>query len=326
MTDYNMGKIMNKEVSKEKVLITGGCGYLGRNLYSYLTSKNCNVVSLAHNHIISNQKIVRGDVLKRNTLIKAMVEMDYIIHCAARMFGGKKDEFRVNSEGTRNVLDIAESSGVRKVIHISSLAVANESIEHFNSTESVEYPKKPINHYVSSKIEGENFALAKKDDINIIILRPGWIWGPGNESIIKMFKMIKERKFVFIGSGKNLTYFTYISNLLQAIDLALSVNKIPSGEIFNITDGSKVTMKNFVDTVASQFKLQSVKRRVPIWLANSAAFLIEKFRPDSDFTRQNVAIMSKNLHFDISKAEKVLGYRPNKDLNKQIAEVINSDF
>ena len=83
----------------------------------------------------------------------------------------------MNSEGTKNVLEAAVKSGVKKVVHISTLAVVDEYIDHYNSGEDIPYPEKFRNTYTSSKIDAEKYALAKKDDLDVIILRPGWLCG-----------------------------------------------------------------------------------------------------------------------------------------------------
>ncbi|WP_455392143.1 NAD-dependent epimerase/dehydratase family protein [[Eubacterium] cellulosolvens] len=317
---------MNRK-RKNKILITGGAGFLGRNLYSHLVSKHFEVTSMVHEHRILGQKAIVGDILDRKSLMNAMTGMDCVIHCAAKMGHGQKHEMvRVNSEGTKNILEVAVKSGVKKVIHISTLAVADEYIDHYNSGEDIPYPAKFRNTYTSSKIDAEKYALAKKDDLDVIILRPGWIWGPGDKSTEKLFGMIKGHKFAFIGNGENFTYFTHITNITQAIYLVVQSNGITSGEIFNITDGAKLTMKDFVNAVASEFGAPPVTRRLPVWLANTTAFFMERLNPAAEITKQNVAIMSKNLKFDIGKAKDLLGYRPARKLRSQIREVIKTDF
>ena len=310
-------------MKKQKILITGSSGFIGRNIYSYLIGKGHNVVGLAHKNIIKEQKIIRGDILDLASLKKAMKNIDLVIHCAA-LVGGHwaKEMYKVNSEGTRNVLDVAINAGVKRIVHMSSLAVADEYIDHFGDSEDIPYPQEFRNHYTSSKIEAERYALKKKEDIKIIILRPGWVWGPGDQNINEFFQMVKDGRFRFIGSGNNLTYFTHIDNILQAIELALFSEKVGSGEIFNITDGVKLTMAKFVNSIAVSLDKPPVTKHVPVWMANSTAFFSERMNPKSALTRQNVHIMSKNLHFSISRARKILKYKPDNNLKEQIKGVI----
>jgi dihydroflavonol-4-reductase len=311
----------------KKVLITGSAGYLGQNLYNYLINRNYETVGLVHKRRVKGQNIIVGDLLDPESFLDSLKGIDAVANCAA-LVGGywPKDKYRVNSEGTFNLLNAAIDRKIKKFIHISSLAVVDEFIDHYNSIEDEPYPIKPRTHYVESKIQAETYVLDKKDAINVTILRPGWLWGPNERSIIELFQMVKNDKFAFFGSGNNLTYFTHISNIIQAIELALNNDKIPSGEIFNITDGIKLSMVDFINGVTSILGKTKVTKHVPIWLANTIAFVFEKLKPDGNLTRQNVAILSKNLHFSTEKAEKILGYKPDKEWKKNIGEIQNHDF
>ncbi len=310
-----------------KILITGSTGFVGRNLYDYLTSKKYDATGLTHNKVINSQNFVHGDVLVGSSLDKAMKDMDAVVHCAGLVGGNRPcKEYKVNSEGTKNVVAAAVRAKVKRVVYISSLAVVDEYIDHYNNDEKISYAKKYRNHYTASKIKAEKYTLTRKNELNVIILRPGWIWGSEDENIIELFKLIKTGSFAFIGSGNNLTYFTHISNIIQAIELALSAENVRSGEIFNINDGIKITIAEFVNLIASELKLPSVKRHIPKWIAYTMAFFLEHIKPGSNMTRQNVSIMSKNLHFNIAKAEKMLGYKPDNDYKKYIKNVIETNI
>ena len=311
----------------KKILITGSTGFVGQALYSHLNNKGYNCIGLTHKTRIENQNAVVGDVMDKSTLLKCMKGVNAVVHCAAKVGGNwSKKEYGINSEGTKNVLDVAINCGVEKVVHMSSLAVVDEYIDHYNDSEDIPYASKFKDYYTPSKIEAEKFALERKDDVNIIILRPGWIWGHGDKSTKQLFEMIKKHKFMFIGNGNNLTYFSYIANVIQAIDLALLSNNVKSGEIFNITDGVEITMAEFINMIAKELGVAPVRRHIPFWLAYCTAFFIEKISSRTGFTRQNVSIMSKNLHFNITKAENILGYKPDKNLKNHIKMIIDKEF
>jgi nucleoside-diphosphate-sugar epimerase len=311
----------------KKVLITGSAGYLGRSLYEYLNSKDYEVIGLVHKHRVKGQQVITGDLLNPDSFLDDISGMDAVVNCAA-LVGGywSKNKYLVNSQGTFNLLNAAINQNLKKFVHISSLAVVDEFIDHHDSDEDELHPTKPKTHYITSKIQAEKYVQAKKDAINVTILRPGWLWGPSEKSIIELFQMVRNDKFAFIGSGNNLTYFTHISNILQVIERALKNDKISSGEIFNITDGVKLSMVDFINGVTSELGKPKVTKHIPIWLANTSAFFFEKLKPGGDLTRQNVAIMSKNLHFSTAKAEKMLGYRPDNDWKKNIKTILNNDL
>ena len=306
-----------------KVLITGSAGYLGKNLYKHLESSSFDVLGLMHEHKVKDQQMIMGDLLEPKSFVDKIKNIDTVVHCAA-LVGGywPKNKYRVNTDGTFNILNAAIDQDIKRFIHISSLAVVDEFIDHHNSNENEPYPKKFRNHYITSKILAEKVVLAKKDKIDVIILRPGWIWGPCEKNTFELIQMVKNNKFAFIGKGNNQTYFTHINNIIQTIELALRNINITSGEIFNITDGIKLTMVEFIDSIALEMNQSKITKHIPIWLANAIAFITERFKPGSSLTRQNVAIMSKNLYFSTAKAEKILGYRPDKNWKRNLEIVI----
>lgn len=309
------------------ILITGSAGYVGSLLYNHLTKKGYHTVGLVHKNQIKGQNVFVGDIMKKSTLKTAVKDVEMIVHCAAIVGSGwPKDDYLINSIGTQNVLDIAIKNGIKRIVHISSLAVVDEYIDHYNDTEDIPYAIKFKDNYAPSKIEAEKYLMARKDEIEIIILRPGWVWGPGEKSTKELFSLIQDRKFRFIGNGNNLTYFTHIDNLTKGIELALSTGKIRSGEIFNITDGRKITMTEFVNLVASELGVKEVKKQIPFWVANIIAYFSEHLTSGSTLTRQNVAIMSKNLHFSIKKARSILRYKPDRNFVKKIKTIIENDF
>jgi dihydroflavonol-4-reductase len=302
----------------KNILITGSSGYLGRNLYNHL-SKKYNVIGLRHKNEAKQQKSIAGDIMDRSSLRKAMNNIDCVIHCAALVGGNwSRNDYEVNSKGTENVVEVAIGTSVLKVIHLSTLAVVDEFIDHFNDDEKICYAKKYRNHYTQSKIQAEKYILESKDKIDVVILRPGWIWGPGERSIEELFEMIKHKRFIFIGNGKNLTYFTYIDNIIQAIELTIKTNNLGSGEVFNITDGMKITMAEFINAIALELDVKPITRSVPKSIAYTMAFFSEKINAKSHITRHNVSIMSRNLGFNIGKAERILGYMPNQNIKNHI--------
>jgi dihydroflavonol-4-reductase len=314
-------------VKLKNILITGSAGYVGSSLYKYLDKKGYNPTGFFHDNRVKGQKYFTGDLMNKDSINNGLKNIEIVVHCAAKVGGGwPKKDYLINFIGTKNVLDCAIEQGTKRIVHISSLAVVDEYIDHYNDTEDIPYATKFKDHYAPSKIEAEKYLLARKDDIEIIILRPGWVWGPGEKSTKEILDMIKMGKFRFIGNGNNLTYFTHIDNLLNAIECSLTIKNFPSGEIFNITDGRKISMNKFVNAIASQLGVKPVNKTVPFWMANIFTFFSEHLIQSSSLTRQNVAIMSNNLHFSIKKARSELGYSPDTELNKKIQEIVEYDF
>ncbi len=301
------------------MLITGSSGYLGRNIYRRLHDGGWSPVGLRHRSIARGHKTVPGDVLDPASLGRAMKGVDSVVHCAAVVGSCRPlGDYAVNSDGTRNALKAACRAGVRRFVHISSLAVMDEYRDHHGDDERTPAPHKFRDRYAWSKAEAERDVLEFKDKLNTIILRPGWIWGPGDPNTHELLSRLSKGRFAFIGDGSNIIYLTYIDNMVDAVLLALANKGITSGDVFNITDGGRTSMEEFVSTITSVTGATPVKRHIPRWAAYYGSFMLEKLRPGTGINRQNVSILSRNLHFSIEKARKELGYRPDTSLEAHV--------
>ncbi|MCJ2556614.1 MAG: NAD-dependent epimerase/dehydratase family protein [Candidatus Thermoplasmatota archaeon] len=298
-----------------RLAVTGASGFIGGRLMEELAGKNTEVVG------ICRSRYTKGNVLDRSYLREVLRDVDLVYHCAAVLGGGhKKKEYEVNTRGTENVIEIAVENRVKRLVHLSSLAVLGEYSDHQGDSEESPYATRWKDPYTPSKIEAEKIVLMRRKEIEAYIVRPGWVWGPGDEASRMMLEMISSGKFRFIGNGSNLTYFTYIDNLLSVLLRLGEVDDVVSGEVFNITDGYRLSLKEYVDTVCQVLGKEPVRKSVPVPIAEILAWFTDVLLRDPHATRQNVAIMSHDLHFSVEKAKTLLGYDPDTDLEVQIKE------
>src|SRR5690242_7359295 len=116
-------------MSKKKVLVTGGAGFLGINLVRYLLGKNYDVVSydvasFDYADVKDKAVAVIGDIRDKKALDRAMNGIDIVVHCAAALPLYTADEiYSIDLDGTRNVLEAAKNHDITRVVHISSTAV-----------------------------------------------------------------------------------------------------------------------------------------------------------------------------------------------------------
>jgi nucleoside-diphosphate-sugar epimerase len=162
----------------------------------------------------------------------------------------------------------------------------------------------------------------------IVILQPAVVFGPGdNYNIFKLFKGIKEGKFVFIGNGENKLHFVYIKNLIDASILALK-NKKAIGERFLIADEKPIKVKELVEVIANELNVKTPKLKIPKEIALLIAFMIElksKLLKDNPLiTRDGVKFLSSNHEYNISKAKRILGYRPKYTTVEGIKETLST--
>lgn len=224
------------------ILVTGGTGFLGRNLLPILVEKGY-AVRVVTRHPDQhpwlknlNVEICQADVTDRQAMVQAMQGCEYVIHAAGmfRFWGDPAEFTRTNVDGARNVMDAAKTEGVKKFIHISTIVVVGEPSSNGEIDET--HPCKPADGYQRSKLAGEKLALEHyhQNGLPIVILRPGAFYGPhGRYAFNRLFfeDPLRHRP-IGVGDGSFYTFPAYIKDVAQAIILAMDKGR--PGEIYNI--------------------------------------------------------------------------------------------
>lgn len=305
-------------------LITGATGFVGSHVAD-VAVKHGTVRALARpgsdtKHLEAiGATIIPGDLTQPDALRRAADGVDYVIHCAAKVGDwGPVDDYRqVNVEGLRSLLEAVRGKPLKRFVHLSSLGVY-EARHHYGTDESEPLPAHHIDGYTQSKVECEKLALEefRKYQTPITILRPGFIYGPRDRTVLpRLAERLAKKSIIYMSRGKHVLNTTYISNLVEATFLAADHPKA-LGEVFNITDGEFVTKKRFFETIADGLSLPRPKLSIPLFLAKPLARWREnvfrrKNAPNPPLiTQATVKFAGLNLDFSIGKARTVLGYDP----------------
>ena len=248
-----------------KILITGGAGFIGKYLVKYLLEKGENV-SILDNFSNSDKKstilfekngvkIFEGDITNFDDVSKATKDQEIVIHLAAKIsvlesIKNPAETFRINVNGTKNLLAICKNNNIKKVIIASSAAVYGEGDKKIKVKE--EKKKNPISPYGESKMkmEEEIEKNNSSNEMDYIILRFFNIYGIGQTSeyagvITKFLEKIKKNQSLTItGDGTQIRDFVSISDVICSINDAIGYNK--SG-IFNIASGNEITINELAN-------------------------------------------------------------------------------
>jgi len=242
------------------LLITGGCGYIGSLLIRQLPlAFNDRIrvtildnLSSGKEQVLANltskadYRFMRGDVLKKEDLLKAVKNNDIVIHLAAVTGAGDSFDMpslynQVNYEGTKNVLEICVEQGIERIIYASTCNVYGGKREETKLTE--ESPIIPPNPYAESKYKGELDCLKyfKKLRLPVVCLRfaTNYGWAPGirfNLAInLFTFKAIIGEKIVIFNSGEDWRPYVHVKDTVNAIIMAIkSPEDVAVGEVFNV--------------------------------------------------------------------------------------------
>jgi len=255
-----------------KIFVTGGAGFIGNHLVNTLL-KNGNIITIFDNFSNSDKtsissfldkgvKVIEGDITKLEDITNASKDHQVVIHLAAKIsvkdsIKNPCETFRVNVDGTKNVLTACKINNIKKLIVASSAAVYGEGNQNSKLTEKSK--TNPISPYGESKImmEKEIKKNASNYNIEYVILRFFNIYGIGQSSeyagvITKFLEKIQNNEnLVVFGDGMQTRDFVSIQDVVNLIYDVLTHDK---NGIFNIASGKVTTIKELAEMMISLSK------------------------------------------------------------------------
>ncbi len=311
------------------VAVTGAGGSLGKVLARRLVRHGYRVKALVRKEAdagalrsLGASPIV-GDVRDKDSLKELVRGCEIVFHLAAWM-GEPFDEelaYAVNVGGTEGVIQTAAEAGARRVVLASSIAVYGPVREGLVTEET---PLRSVGDlYGDTKIAAERAAWheAGRARIELVVLRPTMIYGPGSPSWTEVpFASISRGLPVVIGSGEDLADPVYVEDVARAFDLAGS-EPSAMGEVFNVGAGPQ-TWNAFLGSYAKM--AGTTLRRVPVPLARAGAKAAEKAeralgrRPR--IVAEMVGVMTSRAVFSHEKAKRILGYESGYGLRDGMRE------
>jgi nucleoside-diphosphate-sugar epimerase len=226
-------------MSPGSFLITGGAGFLGINLVRLLLGRGHEVRSLDIAPFDYPERgaveVVQGDIRDRDTVERAMVGMDLVVHCAAALpLYAKEAIFSTEVEGTRLLLESALAHGVTRFIHISSTAVYGIPDHHPIYEDDRLHGVGP---YGEAKIEAEQVCFAfRSKGMCIPVLRPKSFVGPERLGVFALLYdwAYDGRNFPVLGSGANRYQLLDVEDLCRAIYLCATADRKLVNDTFNV--------------------------------------------------------------------------------------------
>lgn len=304
------------------IFITGASGFVGGAAARALLAEGHSVVAMSRSgksdDVIRElgAEPVRCDL--ESVSATDIGSADVVIHCAAfvDVWGPKDAWYKGNVLGTSAALRAAEEAGVSRFIHMGTEAGIVHG-QHLNGADET-YPLAPGSPYpyCATKAQAEQMVLAANNpDFSTIVLRPRFIWGPGDKTLLPAIeKMSAKGDWTWINRGQAKTSTTYIDNLVHAILLTLRAGK--PGEAYFILDDEVSTIKEIVTGMAASRNLVLGDRNIPAGLADFLGMTCEgvwrllRLKSEPPLTRHTAMIMSRDCVLNGDKARRELGYRP----------------
>jgi dihydroflavonol-4-reductase len=312
------------------VLITGANGLVGSAIARRLVEAGHQVLAMCRAEsdlsllktIKSKIELIEGDVLDILSLEKAIAQAQYVVHAAAVVSFAPKDRnrlYKINVEGTANVVNVCLEKNIKKLVFISSVAAIGRPIiplKNKNQNEGIfinenqKWEESPFNsHYAKSKYLAENEVWrAEAEGLNVVVLNPSIILGEGdwNKSSTQLFKYVyDENPFYTFGTIN----YVDVKDVVEAVfRLIFSEMK---GERFILNAGS-MSYQAFFNKIADAFGKKRPKWGIKpnlmevIWRIEAVRSWLTGKTPL--ITKETAKTARTNFIYDNHKIKKILDF------------------
>ena len=314
----------------ERVLVTGAGGFIGSHLVDDQLDRGREVVALDvdltrldHQKEYSRCTLVTGDVRDTALLESIVPGMDVVFHLAsAHLEVNKPASYfeEINVDAVKRLVEICRAHRVGRFVHCSSVGVFG-SLGKLPANEDTEC--NPTILYEKTKLAGEEALKASAKDLDYVILRPAWVYGPRCNRTLKLFQAIKRGKFIKVGFKKTYRHPVHISDMLAAFESAASVPRA-SGETLIIGDDQAVQLDELISDVERAVGRTISPVTVPLVVMYPACLVVEKIwavrGKEPPFSRRSLKFFTESSAFDISRARDILNFDPKVRLVDGLAE------
>lgn len=261
-----------------KILITGATGFIGKNLALYLASQNHiihalyrsekKVEDLKHENI----KLFKGDILDNKSIDIAMKDCEQVYHIAAFTDVWTKNKSQIydlNVKATENILKLAQKHNIKKIVFTSTASVFGFSQNNELINETSQRPSKFFIEYERTKnIAEQKIKEYVKSGLNIVIVNPTRVFGPGelsksNSVTIIMKRFFEQRWRVIPGNGNRIGNYAFIDDVVKGHVLAMKYGK--AGENY-LLGGDNISFKDFFNTLRPICNNNKTLFSLPTWL------------------------------------------------------------
>jgi dihydroflavonol-4-reductase len=312
-----------------KALITGANGFTGSHLVQALQNQGYTVIGFVRksSNLVRlsnyNLQLVYGDITNREALRTAMAGTDIVFHTAAYVELGIVNETemeRVNVEGTRAVLEVAQAVGVSKIVYCSTIGVFGDTKGKVINETFTRVQKDFSSTYDRTKYQAQQIVDEfSKRGLSVVSILPSGIFGsddPHFGPVIQQF--LKGRLKIWAG-GARITGIVHVDDLADAMILAAEKGK--PGDYYIISAGELSTNEMF--EILSQESGISVPHEAPKTLVRFAGNLLEligrflKWQPPISRERVHY-IYDRSVRVDATKARNELDWHPRSVLEALI--------
>ncbi len=316
-----------------KALVTGANGFTGSHLVRALELRGDRVIGLVRKSsnrarlADSQAQLIYGDITDRNALRKAMSGVDTVFHTAAYVELGlvnAAEMARVNVEGTRAVMEVAQELGVSKVVYCSTVGIygdtrGNVIDETFKRTQT-----NFSSAYDSTKYQAQQIVDQFATQVPVVSIMPSGIFGADDPHFRPVMQQFLKGRLKLWAGGDRITGIVHVDDLANAMILA--AEKAPIGEHYIISAGDLTTREMF--ELLSHETGIPVPHEAPKPLVRLAGNILDpigrllKWQPPLSRERVHY-VYDRCVRVDAAKARKELGWRP-RSVSQTLQEIVKT--
>ena len=323
-------------------LVTGASGFVGTALVARLASCGVPVRALLRDptrvRLPAGVEAARGDLTDPASLLRAARGVQTIFHLGGLIaHAGRAADFtRVNEFGTRAMLWVARTEGVRRFIFTSTPSVIADGQDHFGVDESAPVAVRSFSPYARSKAIAEHLVVtAHTRSFRTLALRPHLVWGPGSSQWVEGFLQHAQRGASLgghwrIGAGRNRVGMTYLDDCVSAhlaAATALAADETVGGAAYFVHGGEPVVLWEWVAELCRACGLEPPQRSLPTAVARALGHAGDVLRATTGgrcnphLSRYLVDELVTDHYSDIRRARERLGYAPSISVAEGIHRV-----
>ncbi|MDH4196400.1 MAG: NAD(P)-dependent oxidoreductase [Candidatus Aminicenantes bacterium] len=315
-----------------RALVTGGTGFIGSHLIERLLREKTEVHALVRNPRKLERlgfgrelRILPGDLVSLPVL---PADLDVVFHLAGITKAAQtKDYYRVNQAGTASLLaGLAARKGSPRFVHLSTQAAGGPTLPSGRPRREDD-PPSPVSPYGRSKLKAEEEVLRRRNELSVVLLRVGPVFGPRDEDFLDYFRWVKRGWLPRFGRKEIPLSAVYVADVVSAALLAARPD-LESGEIFNIAAEEPVTWESIGRTAARLLGRRVRRLRIPLGLAYLVCAAAEGVgritrRPTALNRSKYAELREAAWTLDVSKAKAMLGFTAAYSLEDGLRETLD---
>jgi len=315
-------------------LLVGGSGFIGTNFAKFLEKKKLDFRiydQKKSKYLPKNIPTIIGDIRDKDKLSKAMEDCETIFHLATippSLRLSPREIYDIDVEGTRNIIEAAESNNVKKIIFTSSASHVYGIVKKEICPIREDHKLNPINEYGRNKIIAEELLkdASKSKKIKTIILRLSMVMGPYNFDPVfseNVKSLLKSKRVYIAGNGEALAQSIHVKDVNSVLFRCgnLANNSISEYTELNISGEEILSIKEWVHLLRSITNSESKVTHLPFLIAtfmNKITWLMQRSNVHPSYLK----LMAHDQYFDIDKAKNLLIWEPRLKIKKALIDAV----